>query len=86
MSYDKLTKAENRFHDVRVTKNQVRVFKLYNDEQWLTQRRVGGFRKGKAMNCSCGTCRGWAKAEKGFRVSLQLRKAGMDKYDVRPDI
>lgn len=79
MSYDKLTKAENRFQDYRVTEKQKGIYLLYNDHKWLTERRVGGFRKSKSMNCSCDTCRRWGKEEKRYRLVLQLRKAGMFK-------
>lgn len=100
MSYDKVTKSVNRFHDRRVIRNQSAIYLLYNESHWLTERRIGQLRKAKAMNCSCGTCRGWAKEGKRYHSELQLRKAGMTKarnigwgcgdeyegFDERPDI
>lgn len=86
MSYDKLTKAVNRTQAQRVTRNQKAIFMLYNEAHWLSDRMVGGFSKGKAMNCSCRICRRWDLEGKRDRFNYQLRKAGMEKYDVRPDI
>lgn len=79
MSADKQTRAVNRFHDFRVTQNQLAIWRLYNTDEYLTLQQVPGFRKRKAMNCSCKTCRGWAQDAKRFRYNLQLEKQGMNK-------
>lgn len=89
MSYDKVTKAVNRAHDNRVTRNQAAIYLLYNEPRWLSVSRVGQLRKVKAMNCSCKTCRGWDREGKRHHLEFQLRKAGMSKetiIDERPDI
>lgn len=84
MSADKQTRALNRNHDRRVIRNQTAIYSLYNGDAWLAANKPSGFRKRKAMNCSCRTCRGWAKDAKQFRYDYQLEKSGMK--DVRPDI
>lgn len=92
MSANKQTRAYNRFQDYRATRNQLAIWKLYNDETFMVQQKVPGFRKRKAMNCGCRTCRGWAQDAKRFRLSLQLEKQGMKEkhsksfWDERPDI
>lgn len=82
MSADKQTKALNRSHDRRTIKNQLVIWRLYNpNDQWLVQQKPSGWRKQRAMNCSCKTCRGWAVNAKRFRYNLQLEKQGMcDKF------
>lgn len=77
MSANKQTRAINRAHDRRVIRNQTNIYVLYNDRVWLASQKPSSFRKGKAMNCSCGTCRGWGKSARKFRLVLQLEKAGM---------
>lgn len=89
MSADKQTRAINRQHDRRVIRNQTAIYRLYNGAAWLAANKPSGFRKRKAMNCSCKTCRGWAKDARQFRYDYQLEKSGMktkEWTDVRPDI
>ncbi|WDS62122.1 hypothetical protein [Pseudomonas phage D6] len=84
MSADKQTRALNRFHDFRVTRNQTAIYLLYNGVEWLAANKQPGFRKRKAMNCSCRTCRGWDREAKQFRFNLQLEKQGMcEKHQLR---
>lgn len=86
MSYDKTTKAVNRLQAHRVTAKQKSIFLMHNDQKWLTPKMIGKMSKGKAMGCSCRICRGWDMNAKRDRLQLQLRKAGMERHDVRPDI
>lgn len=84
MSADKFTRALNRFHDFRVTRNQTAIYLLYNGPEWLAANKPSGFRKRKAMNCSCDTCRGWDRVAKQHRYNFQLEKKGMcEKHQLR---
>lgn len=82
MSADKQSRALNRFNAYRVTQNQLGIWRLYNSDEFLVQQKVPGFRKRKAMNCSCRTCRGWAQDAKRFRYNWQLEKQGMHEKDL----
>jgi len=86
MSYDKVSRRVNRVESARVIRNQTAIYLLYNESKWLKAQKPHSFAKGKAMNCSCGTCRGWGRVARQDRFNLQLEKSGMAKYDVRPDI
>jgi hypothetical protein len=89
MSANKVTRAQNRYEDYRAVRNQTAIFLLYNSRNWLSANKQSGFRKRKSMNCSCKTCRGWARDAKQFRYDYQLEKSGMKResqWDVRPDI
>lgn len=94
MSADKLKRSIKRHHDSRVTVKQLDIWRMYNtSDTWLASQKPSGFRKRKAMNCSCRTCRGWADDAKRSRLTYQLEKHGMkEEYDglvyrdVRPDI
>lgn len=77
MPADKQSRALNRYNAYRVTQNQLGIWRLYNSDEFLVQQKVPGFRKRKAMNCSCRTCRGWAQDAKQFRFNWQLEKQGM---------
>jgi hypothetical protein len=78
MSADKQTRASNRYHDFRIIRNQLSIWKFHNPTGgWLSAQKPSGWRKRKAMNCSCHTCRGWAKDARQFRYNYQLEKAGM---------
>jgi hypothetical protein len=90
MSADKQTRASNRYEDYRSFRNQLSIWKMYNrNDYWLPQQKPTGWRKRKAMNCSCKTCRGWAKDARQHRYDYQLEKSGMktkEWTDERPDI
>lgn len=94
MSANKLERSIKRHHDSRVTVKQLGIWRMYNTtDAWLAQQKPSGFRKRKAMNCGCRTCRGWAADSKRSRLALQLERKGMkEEYDglihqdERPDI
>jgi hypothetical protein len=86
MSFDKVTRRVNRVQANRVIRNQTAIWSLYNEQRWLESQKPRSFSKGKAMNCSCRICRGWDKDGRRHRYNYQLEKAGMHKYDERPDI
>ena len=78
MSANKLKRSIKRHHDSRVTVKQLDIWRMYNtSDTWLASQKPSGFRKRKAMNCSCRTCRGWADDAKRSRLTYQLEKHGM---------
>lgn len=78
MSADKLKRSIKRHHDSRSTVKQLNIWRMYNvTDTWLAQQKPSGFRKRKAMNCGCHTCREWAANGKRYRFELQLEKQGM---------
>lgn len=86
MSYDKVSRQINRAHTIRVVRNQTAIWSLYNGPEWLAIQKPHSFGKRKAMNCSCRICREWSRNGREARFKYQLEKAGMTKFDVRPDI
>lgn len=99
MSIDKFAKTVRLHHSERVKQNQKLIWLTYNQDNkhWLDARRVGSFRKSKAMNCSCRTCIRWDMEAKQFKYNLELERNACvknmmvsesweDYRDERPDI